>query len=308
MNFEFSKRKNKFIEKYEYGKEIVGFGEYVLRFASSCPLGCFYCYLRDVNLQKHQPTVYTNFDKLRGELEELCRGLDNDCRIYLNAGENSDSLVFEPQAGFIKFLDRFISEKSCIRQKIKIELRTKTDNISCLKDIENKDRFVISFSISPQSIITKYEPRTASLENRLSAMQNCQTWGFSVGFRFEPIILQENIFEEYKKVLELAKEKKLFNEPEKVHSIGLSCLRFTRGLMKKIMKSYSPWPGTLLSQEFVPCPDGKFRYFRAIRSRIYRGLIDLVKKYTSIDKVFLSSEPVYIWQDCGLNPSNFTLF
>jgi len=308
MNFEFSKRKNNFIEKYDYGKDIVGFDEYVLRFVSSCPLGCFYCYLRDVNLQKHQPMVYTNFDQLRGELEELCKSLDKDCRIYLNAGENSDSLVFEPQAGLVKFLDRFISEKSHIRQKIKIELRTKTDNISCLKDIENKDRFIVSFSISPQNIIDRYEPKSASLENRLFVMRKCQEWGFSVGFRFEPIIIQENIFEEYKRVFELAKDKRLFEEPQKIHSIGFSCLRFTRGLMKKIKESHSPWAVALLSQEFVPCPDGKFRYFRAIRSRIYRMLIDLARKHTSIDKIFLSSEPVYIWQDCGLNHADFTLF
>ncbi|MFN3966816.1 MAG: radical SAM protein [Endomicrobiia bacterium] len=304
MSIEFSKRKNNFIEKYNYGKGIVGFDEYVLRFASSCPLGCLYCYLRDVNLQKHAPKVYTNFDELEEELENFCRKIGKDQKIYLNAGENSDSFVFEPRSGLIKFLDNFISKT---KFNIKIELRTKTDNISCLENVINKDRFIISFSISPQRMIDRYEPNTASFKNRLSAMKQCQIWGFSVGFRFEPIIIQENIFEEYENIFNLAKEKGLFDDQQKIHSVGFSCLRLTRGLIKKIKESNSPWAGDLLSTEFVPCPDGKFRYFRGIRSKIYSGLIELAKKYINKDKIFLSSEPDYIWQDCDLDHKKFKL-
>ncbi len=308
MSFEVTKRKNNFIEKYDYGKNIVGFGEYVLRFASSCPLGCLYCYLRDVNWQKHQPKVYTNFDGLRKELEKLCRVSEKDHRIYINAGQNSDSFVFEPDAGLVKFLDVFISENPDIRQKIRIELRTKTDNISFLEKVVNKESFIVAFSINPQSIIDKYEPNTASLEKRLASIKKCQDWGFSVGFRLEPIIIQKDIFEEYRKVFVLAEEKDVFKDTQKIHSIGFSCLRLTRGLVKKIKENQSHWAGILLCAEFVPCPDGKLRYFRPIRVEIYRGLIEIAQKYISKNKIFLSSEPIYIWQDCGLSPEEFRLY
>jgi len=305
MSFEYLTRKNTFIKKYEYGENIVGFGEYVLRFASSCPLGCLYCYLRDVNKQKHEPKIYTNFEMLRKELIELCGPVNGKRNLYLNAGENTDSLVFEPQAGIIKFLDEFISE---FKPDLMIELRTKTDNIPSLRSMVNKHKFIISFSLSPQSVIDKYEPGTASLEKRLDAMRECQTMGYSVGFRFEPIINSGQLIKEYKKILEISDEKLLFKNPEKIHSIGLSCIRWTKGLMKKIREEGSVDGSELLLDEFVLCPDKKFRYFRVIRTNIYRQLLSLLHDFVKLDnpadksdKIFLSTEPAYIWQDCGLD-------
>lgn len=286
MKYESTARKNNFVEKYDYGRDIVGFGEYVLRIASSCPLGCSYCYLKDVN-KKAVPKIYTNFELLKQEISEL-RNKETG-KIRLNAGENSDSLVFEPQAGLIAALDDTLDNLPVIQ----VELRTKTANVDFLEYLRNKDKFTIVFTISPENIIRKYEKLTANLKERIHAAKKCQDYGFQVGLRFEPIINSKSLEDDYIKTIKLISENL---ETDKIQSVGMSCLRFTKGLMKKIEKS-SP---ELLLDEFVQCPDGKYRYFRVIRTRIYRQLIDILKQYLPGVNAFLSSEPEYVWRDAAV--------
>jgi len=289
MNCELSNRKNKFFQKYDYGKGIVGFDEYVLRIVSSCPLGCKYCYLQDVNKRK-QPKIYTNFEQLRQEFKELISNASGPMRI--NAGENADSLVFEPKAGVVDFLDGLLTGAG----DVQIELRTKTSNVEFLKSLKNKDKFTVVFTISPENVIKKLEKKTASLNNRLEAAKKCQEMGINVGLRFEPIINSKTLVADYTKTIDLIKQKL---DTAKLQPLGLSCLRLTKGLMQKLQKSAPE----LLLEEFVPCPDGKFRYFRPIRTGIYCQLIDIIKDRLPGVKVFLSTEPEYVWRDCGLKTS-----
>ncbi|OGS20232.1 MAG: hypothetical protein A2252_06440 [Elusimicrobia bacterium RIFOXYA2_FULL_39_19] len=287
MKYESANRKNKFIEKYTYGSGITGFNEYVLRMVTSCPLGCAYCYLRGVN-EKEAPKVYTNYEELKNEIYALAESTKTEL-IKLNAGENADSLVFEPEAGLVNCLDEAVSGI----QNIKIELRTKTDNVECLKTLKNKNKFSLVFTISPENIIQKYEKGTAPLLSRLEAVNKCLGWGFETGLRFEPIINTRAVSSDYAELIETIIEKTDFKN---ISSVGLSCLRLTGGLMEK-MQGSAP---ELLADEFVLCTDGKFRYFRPIRTRIYLNLISLLNKHLPNTKVFLSSEPAYIWKDCGL--------
>jgi len=181
---------------------------------------------------------------------------------------------------------------------IQIELRTKTDNVDFLGTLKNKEKFSVVFTLSPENVVERLENKTASLARRIEAARKCQEFGINVGLRFEPIINTKTLLEDYRKTVELIAD--MLNTG-KIQSIGVSCLRFTKGLMKKLEKTAPE----LLLDEFVVCPDGKYRYFRPIRTRIYIQLIALLKEKLPNVKLFLSTEPAYIWKDCGLSVINF---
>lgn len=281
MNF--SERKDNFIQKYNYGKNIVDLNEYVVRLYSGCLLKCKYCYVRE------NPTVYTNLNKLEQELKLLC---NTGRKIYLNAGENADSFLFN------NFFNSTIFLLSLTKKypNTYVELRTKTKDVSTLFSSDApKDRTIVCFSILPEKIRKIYEPLTASIDERIKALSDCAKKGFCVGIRFEPIIKIDELKNEYE---ELIKKISKNVEPTKIHSIGFGVIRFTKELIKEILKDKVT--KKLLLEEIVKCPDGKYRYFRTIRVMIYKTLIELSKRYFQKIPLFISTEFDYIWQDCGL--------
>lgn len=279
----FLERKDNFIQKYNYGKNIVDLGEYVVRLYSGCFLKCKYCYVRE------KPTIYTNLYKLEEELKLLC---NTNRKIYLNAGENADSFLF----------NKFINSTSFLLSLTKkykntyAELRTKISDVSMLFSSDApKDRTIVCFSILPEKIRRIYEPLTAPIEERIKALSDCVKEGFRVGIRFEPIIKIDKLRNEYEEII---KEISKVVSPTKIHSIGFGVIRFTKELIKDILKDKIT--KKLLHEEIFKCPDGKYRYFRTIRVKIYKTLIELSKKYFQRVPIFLSTEFEYIWQDCGL--------
>ena len=140
--------------------------------------------------------------------------------------------------------------------------------------------------------------------------------GMMVGLRFEPIIMNglenreteivvKELMVEYEKLI--CKIRYEILNIDKIHSISLSTIRFTKRQLKHCIAKKS----TLVWPEVVLCPDGKYRYSRPIRIEIYKNLIELLKKYFSnqfLDKIYLATEFDYIWLSCGLEVKRITDF
>lgn len=282
-------RKDNFVEKYNYGNGIVDLNEYVIRFINQCVLRCRYCYLQDTK-EPDEIKIYINFEKLEDEIKQLRKNIKG--RIYFNAGENADSLLFDPLFNISKYLIDIISRID----DVYLELRTKTNNIEeLLKTEEGRGKIIVSFSLAPQEIIKKYEILTCNLEKRIAAMKVLSENNFLIGLRFEPIVniknLEESYYQIFKKLSKILKS-------ENLHSISFGCIRFTQGLIKNLSKDRIGY--SLLLDEIVKCPDKKYRYFRKIRVGIYKKLIRISRTFFSNTPIFLSFEPEYIWNDCGL--------
>jgi DNA repair photolyase len=307
QNFK-TNRKTRFVSKYFYGKNVVDLEEFVISFATSCNLGCSYCYLTFVKTPII-PVVYTNKDLLFQELEDIIK-IPKIPRYYFNCGETTDSLLTKTH---IEIIEQMIDFLSILAKKYNktliLELRTKTDNVKKMKEITTKNlKIVYATSLIPENIRQQIESKTSSTNDRIECLNIAINKNMFLGIRFEPIILWsldtndidvvlKNLVKEYENLINIIYNKIL--DINKISSISLSAIRFT----KQQFKLYLDKKSKLLWPEMVSCPDGKYRYSRPIRVEIYTKIIEMFKKYfgSSITKkIYLATEFDYIWHSCGL--------
>jgi DNA repair photolyase len=303
------KRKTTFVTRYDYGNGVVDLEEFVLSYATSCNLGCQYCYLNFVKTPK-EPILYENKDKMFEELEELVRNpLYNE--YYLNCGETADSFLTDEYiklAGSVVDFLSFLVDK--YNKKVTIEFRTKTGNIDKISPVKSKNiKVIYATSLVPEKIRKNVEIHTINIEDRIKNLTVAVDKGMGIGLRFEPIIMIgeennetevviRNLLMEYEELIFKTKDI-ISKNVNRIHSISLSVLRFTKQQFKDFIakKSKLVWP------EMVLCPDGKYRYSRYIRIEIYKKIIELLMKYFGdniVSKTYLATEFKYIWCSCGL--------
>jgi spore photoproduct lyase len=250
-----------------------------LIYQTNCRLGCTYCYLQSYyNLYKGI-TIYVNSQDLLEQISSTKKFK----KFY--AGELNDSLDLDHLTNYTKILIPFFNK----RQELFLELRTKTDNISNLLNLKPTTNIVITWSLNPEGIIKEYEKHTASLHHRLKSADNCQEAGYKIGFHLDPIIYTTNFEHEYIQLIELIAEN--ISKPEEISYISIGGFRFTKDLAK-IIRQKPLQERKILSSEFVPCEDGKFRYFKPIRLKMYRYILDKIKTILGDVRTYLCMEQI----------------
>lgn len=234
-----------------------------LIYQTNCRLGCSYCYLQSYY---HSPvTIYVNSPDLLRQIDLAKKRFK---KFY--AGELNDSLDLDGLTHYTKVLIPFFNT----RPDLFLELRSKTDNITNLLELKPTSNIVLSWSLNPEKIIKEYEKKTASLSRRLNAANNCQKAGYKIGFHLDPLIYITDFEERYSQLIELI--AKMLSQPEKIAYISLGGVRFTKELVK-IIRQKPLSERKILSAEFVPGKDGKLRYFKPMRMRMYRFILDKIR-------------------------------
>ncbi len=156
---------------------------------------CTYCILRSY-LNNEALVVCTNFEDLLWEVGETLR--QNPARTFrIGTGELADSLALDHITCFSrKMVPFFASLPNAI-----LELKTKSDQISNLKDLDHGGRTIISWSMNSKRICCTEEFKTATFEERIEAALQCQKWGYKLGFHFDPIIYYEGWEGEYREAI-----------------------------------------------------------------------------------------------------------
>ncbi|MCS7249636.1 MAG: hypothetical protein N2323_07150 [candidate division WOR-3 bacterium] len=305
------KRKIVFIKKYDYGRGVFDLGEYVISYASSCHLGCEYCYLKFAKTPK-EPVIYENIEVLEKELTQLF--LENKAQnFYFNLGETTDAFLSEKHIETIDKISEvisFLAEK--YDKRIFLELRTKTDNILKFPSLNKRKNifYIYAISLLPEEGITNFERNTASLEKRIESIKKAQKLSYFIGLRFEPIIVYPVLGITYEKVIKSLKGliisyNKILEKISSIldfdllHSISLGTLRLTKKQYKYLKEKKSK----LAFFEMVLSPDKKYRYSRPIRVYIYQELIKSLKEIFGekiVNKIYLATEFTYIWKACNL--------
>ena len=79
-----------------------------------------------------------------------------------------------------------------------------------------------------------------------------------------------------------------------VRWFSLGGFRFTPALKRAVRDRF---PGTrLFLDEFLPCPDGKMRYFAPLRAAMYRTLRDAIERRAPMIPVYLCMESAHTWR------------
>jgi len=277
-------KKGGLVKEFRCRDGIVGNTEYFISHGNNCSFDCEYCFLQ-CYFDNAVPTVFVNHDEILDEIRSVLIA-EADKRIAFHAGELCDAMAFDDLTGLSCKLIPLFSEYPNAR----LELRTKTTTIENLLNIESADNIVVSWTFSPQVIIDNHEDKAPSLEERLCAAQDVQKAGYNVGICLDPIILCDDWFVNYKVMLEEV-IKRL--DMESVKFISLGGFRYLPSL-SKVIRERDPQTKLLLS-EFVPCVDGKHRYFRPIRAEMYKEIGMVIRDLNKDVKISLCMETPEVW-------------
>jgi spore photoproduct lyase len=289
-----AKHKGDFLKKCPGSDGQVCCNYFVINFASNCPMDCSYCYLQEYLAHNPALKVFANVDDLLAEADEL---LNKHRRYFfrIGTGEITDSLILDPYIGFTREVVPFFAEQP----NALLELKTKSNCVEDLLNLDPKERVVVSWSMNPQTVIDDEEHGTASLLERLEAARLCQNAGYRLGFHFDPMIEYPDWVKDYEELVE-----QLFATVDwrRVSWLSLGVLRNTPGL-KRAMRERLPRT-RLLAAEQVPNPDGKLRYFQPLRIEMYRKMLGWIRRSAPTVKVYLCMESKHVWQEVfGYAPS-----
>lgn len=289
-----ARHKGEFLKKCPGSDGQVCCNYFVINFASNCPMDCSYCYLQEYLAHNPALKVFANIDDLIDEVDRL---LSKHRRFFfrIGTGEITDSLALDPYIGFTREVVPFFAQQP----NVLLELKTKSNCIDELLHIDPKGRVVVSWSMNPQRVIDADEHGTASLEERLQAARLCQDAGYRLGFHFDPIIEYPGWEKDYEEMIE-----RLFAAVDwrRISWLSMGVLRNTPGL-KRVMRERLPRT-RLITAEQVLAPDGKLRYFQALRIDMYRKMLRWIRRGAPTAKVYLCMESKHVWEQVfGYAPS-----
>ena len=159
-----------------------------------------------------------------------------------------------------------------------LELKTKSDCVESILDLDHQEKTVVSWSLNSEKIVYEQEHRTASLENRLMAMKKVVQAGYLVGLHFDPMIYYKGWEEGY---TTLIREVFKHVSPDRLAWISVGSLRFNPEMKKKMVENFPA--STLTSEEMVKGDDGKLRYVKPLRYEMYDLFFSELRKAVGLD-------------------------
>jgi spore photoproduct lyase len=268
-------------------------GYLIVSYAWNCHLECSYCVLQSY-LSNEAMLVCTNIDQLVAEVKETLGRTRRVLRI--GTGELADSLALDSVTHYSRrLIPAFASQPNGI-----LELKTKTDQIANLENLDHRGRTVVSWSMNSRRVCETEERKAATFDERLAAAVRCQGWGYRLGFHFDPLIHYEGWEGEYREAVQ-----EIFRavDPDRVAWISLGALRFPPHLRELIQKRFPE--SRIPYGEFVPGHHGKLRYFRPIREEMYRKMEGWIRAAAPEVFVYLCMESGAVWErSFGRRPRN----
>jgi spore photoproduct lyase len=261
---------------------------------TNCPMDCAYCILQGY-LNNPCLTLYPDFGKVFGEIEATLTS--NPHRIFrFGTGELGDSLILDKIIGFAaEAVPFFAAQGNAV-----LELKTKSAEVEHLLSLDHGGKTVISWSLNPPQVIEQEEHGAASLDARLEAARLCADAGYPLGFHFDPLISYPGWEEDYRGVVDLLFAK---INPEHVMWVSLGALRLPPAL-KQVAERRFPH-SRIFSGELVPGEDGKLRYIKPLRIKLYRRMAEWLRAHDQGLFIYLCMERRDVWQEVfGTTPGS----
>jgi spore photoproduct lyase len=289
-----SKQEGKFLKPCPGTKNHLCCGYYFINLATNCNVGCSYCILQGY-LNNPFMTVCTNLEDLFTELDQI-RSAFPGRHWRIGTGELTDSLVLDHLTFHSKKLIAYFASWP----EAVLELKTKTTQIQNLMEISGPpDNVIISWSLNPPRIIREEEKNAPLLQERLEAAKQCLKAGYRLGFHFDPLLHYPEWEREYRETIDALFE---VIPAEKIVWISLGALRYPVEMDRIIRKNHPESP--IVLGEFFPGKDGKLRYFRPIREKMFETLIDAIRGKNKKVTVYLCMESPQIWDKVFHRPAS----
>jgi len=281
-----TENRGSFIKKCPGTKSYTCCGYQILHIGTYCTMDCSYCILQ---AYFHPPVLqfFVNQERLFGELDELLTGEVVPFH-RIGTGEFTDSLIWEPWTGLSKELVAQFGRQD----RVVLELKTKTADVSNLRGLSHNRKTIMAWSVNPAKVIREEERRTASIDARLRAAAQCERWGYPLAFHFDPLILYEGWEGDYQRLI-----ADIFRtvSPENVVWISLGSFRFMPSL-KPIIQQRFP-RSRIVYGEFIKGLDGKMRYFKPLRLKLYRKIVNWIREVAPQVGIYFCMEDEVVWNE-----------
>ncbi len=235
-------------------------------------------------LNRPHITVTGEIDYIINQVNNVIEG-ETGHILRFGTGELSDSLALDRKLRLNEQMVRFFGDK----KKALLELKSKWASIDHLIPALNPYT-VISFSVSPQGLIDTEEQRTSPIRKRLKAARKAQDLGCFVGLHFDPVVIYDGFEKDYHYLIgDIGR----ILDPDRIIWISLGLLRFPPKLYGHFIEEGRK---RLLHGEFIRGEDGKYRYIKQERIRVYRMLYKQLKRISNDLFVYLCMERSDVWQ------------
>jgi hypothetical protein len=264
-----------------------------------CPFRCAYCWFGGVI------RMFVNMHEYAAHLDEIC-ALRPAQRLYKWDNE-SDVSCFEPEWGASRLLVDYFAEKPGKYLQI---YTGKSDNVDDLLGLDHRGKTIIQWSISPRTQSTLIERETAPWDRRVEAARRCGQAGYTVRFRFSPIIPVRNWREEYAELIEMIFAR---TRPDVISLCAFGWM--------DVARARSCLDFEMLAPEFVAAMDSAAPFLAArgfgggggrpiphdARAVMFKFLIDEIRKHDRRIPVSLCLETVEMWalfaRELGMSPN-----
>ncbi|WCL49868.1 SPL family radical SAM protein [Leptospira sp. GIMC2001] len=206
----------------DFGEENFYYNALIL----NCPFNCDYCYLQGM-YNSGNIVIFVNLDDFFEETDKL---LDELKRIYLCLSYDTDLLGMESVIGYCKEWIEFAR----LRPELILELRTKSANWKSIETIQPIPNAILAWTLSPQSVVERFEKKTASLNARLDTLTKALDKGWPVRICIDPILYFDGWQEEYRKLIQ---EIRRFDVLDRIREVSLGSFRMNRDFFTKVRKS-----------------------------------------------------------------------
>jgi spore photoproduct lyase len=246
-----------------FGKDYVCCNVHVLDQISNCPYDCSYCFLQSY-LTNQTTQVVTDVEAQLNEIKQ--KTAQQPWRFFrVGTWDLGDSLALDPLTGTTsKLIEAFSTLPNAV-----LELRTKSDCVDQLLNLDHHQRTIVSWSLNPADIIEQEEHRTASLTQRLEAMKKVMDAGYLLALHFDPMLVYPGWEKGYDNLID---DIFRFIDPQRISWISIGSLRFNPEMKKTMSRNFPK--SQLTAAEMITGPDGKMRYVKPLRTRMYRHLME----------------------------------
>ena len=268
-----------------FSNDLVCCNYFTLDLIENCPFECTYCILQAF-LNKPVITVHANLNEMLEQVWQRTAEQPNSL-FRVGTGEHSDSLALDHILGINVHVISFFAKLP----NAMLELKTKSNHVDHLLNLPHGGKTVISWSVNPEAIVQQEEHKTARLNERLEAARKASDAGYKVAFHFDPMVYYLGWEKGYQELVEQILEAV---PSDRIAWISLGTLRYISSL-KSIVDERFPNSRIFLG-EFVPGEDGKMRYLKKIRQRLFSNVQQKIAQIAPQIPTYLCMEKSSVWK------------
>ena len=263
---------------------------YKLTAYNSCNFWCEYCYLYLTFRTQPVSTHFINYEKMYDEIIKFDRSKIPKSLRVLNLGELGDPLAVDYITGFAKQIIPFMPEHA---SRTRLLFLTKSDCVDEILPLNHGGQSIISFSVNTDAVFQQLEHRTASPDSRLIAAAKVQKAGYEVRLRIDPVIYYSTWEKDY-----IALVEKIFEYVQPTR-ITIGEYRPSNGLANHISARFPESPLLKINKSLVR-EGKKLRYPKNLRVKMFKTIIEAIKKHKNDINIALCKEQPEIWKALGL--------